>query len=206
MSFELFSLDQIQELAQQYGYWAVLIGVLLENAGLPLPGETLVLVAGFLAGSDELNYWWVLGIAASSAAVGGSLGYWIGFYGGWSLLLRLGKLLRLQEVQLLELKERFGYNAARAVFLGRFVAFLRVFVGPMAGIAGMPFGKFLVYNCAGAVLWASVMVTLAFFAGQLISLEELIAWASKLGLLALGLMIAGALVLVWLETRKKQAA
>lgn len=206
MSFELFSLDQIQELAQQYGYWAVLIGVLLENAGLPLPGETLVLVAGFLAGSDELNYWWVLGIAASSAAVGGSLGYWIGFYGGWSLLLRLGKLLRLQEVQLLELKERFGYNAARAVFLGRFVAFLRVFVGPMAGIAGMPFGKFLLYNCAGAVLWASVMVTLAFFAGQLISLEELIAWASKLGLLALGLMIAGALVLVWLETRKKQAA
>lgn len=206
MSFELFSLDQIQELAQQYGYWAVLIGVLLENAGLPLPGETLVLVAGFLAGSDELNYWWVLGIAASSAAVGGSLGYWIGFYGGWSLLLRLGKLLRLQEVQLLELKERFGYNAARAVFLGRFVAFLRVFIGPMAGIAGMPFGKFLLYNCAGAVLWASVMVTLAFFAGQLISLEELIAWASKLGLLALGLMIAGALVLVWLETRKKQAA
>lgn len=206
MSFELFSLDQIQELAQQYGYWAVLIGVLLENAGLPLPGETLVLVAGFLAGSDDLNYWWVLGIAAASAAVGGSLGYWIGFYGGWSLLLRLGKLLRLQEVQLLELKDRFGYNAARAVFLGRFVAFLRVFVGPMAGIAGMPFGKFLVYNCAGAVLWASVMVTLAFFAGQLISLEELIAWASKLGLFALGLIIAGAVLLVWLETRKKQAA
>jgi membrane protein DedA with SNARE-associated domain len=206
MSFELFSLDQIQELAQQYGYWAVLIGVLLENAGLPVPGETLVLVAGFLAGSEDLNYWWVLGIAATSAAVGGSLGYWIGFYGGWSLLLRLGKLLRLQEVQLLELKERFGYNAARAVFLGRFVAFLRVFVGPMAGIAGMPFGKFLVYNCAGAVLWASVMVTLAFFAGQLISLEELIAWASKLGLLALGLIIAGTVLLVWLETRKKQAA
>jgi len=206
MSFELFSLDQIQELAQQYGYWAVLIGVLLENAGLPVPGETLVLVAGFLAGSEDLNYGWVLGIAATSAAVGGSLGYWIGFYGGWSLLLRLGKLLRLQETQLLELKERFGCNAARAVFLGRFVAFLRVFVGPMAGIAGMPFGKFLVYNCAGAVLWASVMVTLAFFAGQLISLEELVTWASKLGLLALGLMIAGTLALVWLETRKKQAA
>lgn len=204
MSFELLSLENIQEIAHQYGYWAVFICVLLENAGLPLPGETLALVAGFLAGSDDLSYGWVLGLAAAGAAVGGTLGYGIGAYGGWPLLLRLGKLLRIQEVQLLELKERFGYNATRAVFFGRFIAFLRVFIGPMAGIAGMPFGRFLIYNCAGAALWASVMVSLAFFAGQLISLEELITWVSKLGLVALGLIVVSTLLLLWLETRKKQ--
>lgn len=204
MSLEFLTLDNIQELAHQYGYWAVLVGVLLENMGVPLPGETIVLVAGFLAGSGDLDYWLVLGSAIAAATIGGSVGYWIGFYGGWSLLLRLGKLLRIQEIQLLDLKQRFSYNAARAVFLGRFIAFLRVFVGPMAGIAGMPFGKFLVYNLAGAALWAGVMVSLAYFAGEMISLEQMIVWAGKLGLFAFGCLAAGVALMIWLETRKKR--
>lgn len=204
MSLEFLTLDNIQELAHQYGYWAVMVGVLLENMGVPLPGETIVIVAGFLAGSGDLDYWLVLGSAIAAATIGGSVGYWIGFYGGWSLLLGLGRLLRIQESQLLDLKERFSLNATRAVFFGRFIAFLRVFVGPMAGIARMPFGKFLIYNFAGAALWAGVMVSLAFFAGEIISLEVLVGWAGKLGLFSLGLVAAGVALLVWVETRKKQ--
>lgn len=204
MSLEFLTLDNIQELAHQYGYWAVVVGVLLENMGVPLPGETIVIVAGFLAGSGDLDYWLVLGSAIAAATIGGSVGYWIGFYGGWSLLLGLGRLLRIQESQLLDLKDRFSLNATRAVFFGRFIAFLRVFVGPMAGIARMPFGKFLVYNFAGAALWAGVMVSLAFFAGEIISLEALVGWAGKLGLFSLGLVAAGVALLAWVETRKKQ--
>jgi membrane protein DedA with SNARE-associated domain len=63
MSFEFFSLDTLQELARLYGYWAVFVGIAIENMGIPFPGETIVIVGGFLAGSGELNYWGFLGTA-----------------------------------------------------------------------------------------------------------------------------------------------
>jgi len=205
MSFEFVSLEMIQKLAHQYGYWAVLLGILLENTGIPLPGETITLVGGFLAGSGELDYWLVLGSAVIGAVLGDNFGYWIGVYGGWPLLLRLGRFLRIQEAQLQDMKTRFSDSAARAVFLGRFVALLRIFAGPMAGIAGMPYGQFLFYNSAGAILWASVMVTLSFFAGQIISLEQLVVWAGQFAFIALGLVTAWVSASLWWEFRKEKA-
>jgi membrane protein DedA with SNARE-associated domain len=95
MSFELISLENIQEIAHDYGYWAIFLGILLENLGIPLPGETVTLVGGFLAGSDELNYWLVLGDAVTGAVVGSTCGYWIGRLGGWPFLLQVGKLFRI---------------------------------------------------------------------------------------------------------------
>lgn len=202
MSLDFISLETIQEFAHQYGYWAVFLNVLLENIGVPLPGETVVIISGFLAGSGEMNYWFVLIDAIAGAAIGGSLGYWVGFYGGWPLLLRLGRLFRIQEAQLVAIKTRFKSNAIKAIFLGRFLAFLRIFVGPMAGIAGIPYGEFVVYNAAGAALWASVMVTLSYFIGQLVPLEQLITWLGQFALVALGMVIAWATIPPWLEARK----
>ena len=82
LALEFFSLETIQEIAQDYGYWAIFFGIMLENMGLPVPGETVTLVGGFLAGSDELVYRWALLSAIAGAVVGDSMGYWIGFYGG----------------------------------------------------------------------------------------------------------------------------
>jgi membrane protein DedA with SNARE-associated domain len=65
---EFLSLETIQSLASQYGYLAVFVGILLENLGIPLPGETITIVGGFLAGSGELNYWLVLASAVTSSA------------------------------------------------------------------------------------------------------------------------------------------
>lgn len=206
MSFEFLSLENIQEIAHHYGYLAVFLGILLENLGIPIPGETVTLAGGFLAGSGELNYWAVLGCALLGAALGGSIGYWVGRYGGWALLLNLGKLFRIQEAQLVELKNQFSENAGKAVFLGRFIALLRIFASPLAGIAEMPFPKFMVYNLAGAIAWASVMVSLAFFAGRLISLEQLVSWVTKFTLVALLLVVAWIVVPLWLESRKTAQA
>lgn len=86
MSLESISLENIQEFAHQYGYWAIFLGILLENLGLPIPGETVTLVGGFLAGSDELSYWLVLGVAVTGAVIGANCGYWIGKLGGWPFL------------------------------------------------------------------------------------------------------------------------
>jgi len=202
MSLDFLSLETIKEIAHEYGYWAVFLGIMLENTGVPLPGETITLVGGFLAGSGELNYWWVLFFAIAGAILGDNCGYWIGRYGGWPVLLRVGKLFRITEQQLLEVKYQFSLNAAKAVFLGRFVALLRIFAGPIAGIAQMPYGIFLLCNAAGATIWASLMVSLSFFVGRLVPLEELAAWVAEFGLVALLLVIAWIVVPIWWESRK----
>lgn len=202
MSLEFISLENIQEVAQNYGYWAVFLGILLENLGIPLPGETLTLVGGFLAGSDQLNYWFVLVSAILGAAIGGTCGYWIGRSAGWPFLLKFGSFFRISEKRLEEIKNQFSQNAAKAVFFGRFVALLRIFAGPLAGIAEMPYGRFFIYNLAGASIWASVMVTLAFFVGRVVPLEQLIAWMSQFGLVALLVAIAWIVVPLWLESRQ----
>lgn len=202
MSFELISLENIQEFAHQYGYWAVFLGILLENLGIPLPGETVTLVGGFLAGSDELSYWLVLGDAVAGAVIGGICGYWIGKLGGWPFLLQIGKIFRISEERLLSIKEKFSQNAAKTVFFGRFLALLRIFAAPLAGIAEMPFRKFFLYNLAGAGTWASVMVSLAFFAGKVVSLEQLVAWVGEFAIAALVIIVALIAIPLWLESRQ----
>ncbi|KYC39915.1 hypothetical protein WA1_28530 [Scytonema hofmannii PCC 7110] len=202
MSFEFISLENIQKVAHEYGYWAIFLGILLENLGIPLPGETVTLVGGFLAGSKELNYWLVLSDAAAGAAIGGTCGYWIGRIGGWSLLVRLASIFRISEARILTIKDQFSENAVKAVFFGRFFALLRIFAAPLAGIAEMPFGKFFLCNLAGAIAWASVMVTLAFFAGKIVSLEQLVTWVSQFAIAALLILVAVIAIPLWLESRK----
>jgi membrane protein DedA with SNARE-associated domain len=199
---EFISVEKITEIAHQYGYLAVFLGILLENIGIPLPGETITIVGGFLAGSKELNYGYVLASAIAGASLGGTIGYWIGRKGGWGLLVKIGKIFRISEEKLLNLKNEFGGNAGKAVFVGRFIALLRVFASPLAGVVEMPFLKFTAYNLLGAATWATVMVSIAFFAGKVISLEELVAWAAKFAFLALGLVAAWILIPMWLESRQ----
>jgi membrane protein DedA with SNARE-associated domain len=202
---EFISVELIQEIAQRYGYWAIFFGILLENLGLPIPGETVTIVGGFLAGSDQLNYLYVLGDAAAGATLGGNIGYWIGRTGGWQLLLAIGRFFRVPELQIEGLRSQFGENAGKAVFVGRFIALLRIFASPLAGIAGMPYWKFSLYNTAGAFTWATVMVSLAYFAGQLVPLDRLISLASQFSLAAFGIAVVAIGLPIWLETRKKHA-
>jgi membrane protein DedA with SNARE-associated domain len=198
---EFLSLETIQALASQYGYLAVFVGILLENLGIPLPGETITIVGGFLAGSGELNYWLVLASAAMGAFIGGIGGYFVGKYGGWKLILAASKIFRIQEVQLEEIKTKFSENALKAVFFGRFIPLIRIVSSPMAGVVEMPIGKFLAVNLLGAVTWASVMTTLAFFVGKVVSLEQLLEWVSKFAILALFIAIGFIVVPIWLESR-----
>lgn len=202
---EFVSLETIQHLAQEYGYGAVFFGIMLENAGVPLPGETITIVGGFLAGSGELNYWGVLASAIAGAVLGDSFGYWLGTIGGWALMMRLGSFFRISESQLEDVRDQFSQNAAKAVFLGRFVALLRIFAGPLAGIARMPYYKFFLCNLAGAATWASVTVSLAYFAGKVIPLEDLLSWMSQFAIATLLIVIAWIGFSFWLERRAHPA-
>lgn len=203
---ELVSIELVQDIAREYGYWAVFVGVLLENMGIPIPGETVTLVGGFLAGSDELNVWYVLGAATAGAILGDSGGYLLGYYGGWPLLVRVGKLLKVPESTLMSLRDRFSKNADKAVLFGRFVTLLRVFAGPLAGITRMPYPKFLLCNAIGAATWASVMVSLTYFLGQLVPLPVIMKWTTQFAGVAFVLVVGAIAVAWWLESRRDAKA
>jgi membrane protein DedA with SNARE-associated domain len=185
MSPEFISLETIQALAHQYGYLVIFFGIMLENAGIPLPGETITLVGGFLAGSGELNYALVLLSAVSGAIIGDSCGYWVGRWGGMAALEKVGKIFRIDPEEITKARDKFNGNADRAVFFGRFIALLRVFAGPMAGLAGMPYPRFLFFNAMGAIAWGTIMTSLAYFAGSFIPLDKLVKYVVQFGILAL---------------------
>ncbi|MEM9217749.1 MAG: DedA family protein [Cyanobacteria bacterium P01_F01_bin.150] len=197
---DLVSIETIQDLAQTYGYWAVSLGILLENAGLPIPGETITLVGGFLAGSGELNFWFVLGAATIGAIVGDNFGYWIGAYGGWPLVLKLSQLFNVDIDKLTNVRERFQKNMAQAVIIGRFITLFRIFAGPIAGIVRMPYGQFLLCNSIGAILWATVITSLAFFFGHFVSLAVLMKLVSQFAFVLLAIVALWIGIRIWTET------
>ncbi len=201
MSVELLSLDNIQEIARQYGYWAVFIGIALENTGIPIPGETITIVGGFLAGSGDLSFWFVLGSAIAGAVIGDNFGYWIGRIGGWPFLVRLGKFFKIPEHKLEDARRKFSKNAAMAVFFGRFVTLLRIFAGPMAGIAKMRYSQFILFNFGGAAIWAAIMVTLSYFLGRIIPLHQLVHGIAQFGVIALSLVVAWTIFSWWWKSR-----
>ena len=195
----------LQELLQTWGYGVIFVAMLLESAGLPLPGETITLLGGYAAGSGQLQVLGVIAAAAGGAIIGDSLGYWIGRRAGWPLLLRMGGLLRQSPEQLEDYRLRFLRHAGKSVFLGRFVAVLRVVAGPMAGAVGMPYRRFLIFNCAGAVLWASTMVSLAWLGGRWVPLDRMLEGVLEFGIGALVLVVLVLLVprlLSWWESRQ----
>ena len=202
---DLVSLETIQMIAQTYGYWAITLGILLENAGLPVPGETITLVGGFLAGSGELSYWFVLGASTIGAIIGDNLGYWVGFYGGWSLLLKLSQFFNIAPDRLNNIRDRFRDNMAQAIIIGRFIAILRIFAGPLAGMVRMPYPQFLFCNSVGAILWATVMTSLAFFVGRVVTLDVLLKGMSQFALVLLMGVILWFGVLMWIENRSQPA-
>lgn len=205
MSLELLSLENIQEIARQYGYWAVFIGIALENTGIPIPGETITIVGGFLAGSGELDYWLVLAVTIAGAVIGDNFGYWIGRAGGWPLLVKVGTFFRVPVNKIEEARDKFGKNAAKAVFFGRFVTLLRIFAGPMAGIARMPYPSFFLCNLGGATVWAAIIVSASYFLGRLVPLHEVVESIARFSLFAL-LVVGAWLILAFaidkIENRK----
>ena len=201
---EFLSTANLEDLLNTWGYGVVFAAMVLESAGLPLPGETVTLLGGYAAGSGHLNLAGVIAAASSGAMVGDSIGYWVGRRAGWPLLLRVGRWLRQSPEQMETLRIQFLNHAGKSVLLGRFVAVLRVLAGPMAGAVGMPYGRFLVFNCTGALLWATTMVSLAWLGGRWIPFQRMVEGVLEFGIGALvlvALIVAVPKLLSWWESR-----
>jgi membrane protein DedA with SNARE-associated domain len=153
-------------LVQQYGLFALFLLVMLESGGVPLPGETALIAASIFASRGDLPVAGVIAAAAVAAIIGDNLGYWIGRTGGRKLLVRWGLLKRWTD-RVLPLSERFfRRHGAKTVFIGRFVAVLRVTAAWMAGVSRMPWWSFLAWNAAGGICWALLVGLLAYFFGH----------------------------------------
>ena len=201
---EFLSTANLEDLINTWGYGVVFAAMVLESAGLPLPGETVTLLGGYAAGSGHLNLAGVIAAASGGAMVGDSIGYWVGRRAGWPLLLRVGRWLRQSPEQMETLRIQFLNHAGKSVLLGRFVAVLRVLAGPMAGAVGMPYGRFLVFNCTGALLWATTMVSLAWLGGRWIPFQRMVEGVLEFGIGALvlvALIVAVPKLLSWWESR-----
>jgi len=160
-------LDLLRNAVVHYGYWAVAGVLLLENAGIPVPGETVLLLASFLAYSQhELSLFWIIVVATVAATLGDNLGFALGTYGGRPLLARYQTLFRIRDATLARGENLFARFGAVTIFFARFVFGMRIIAGPMAGVLRMPWRKFLVFNFLGAAVWVTVISGVGYLFGQ----------------------------------------
>src|SRR5712692_5253880 len=170
------------DLFARYGYAVVFVGVLLENAGLPVPGETVLLAGAALAKFGRLSLLWGIVTAIGGAVLCDNIGFWIGRRGGRRLAERYGGTIGFTARRLKEFDRFFERHGAKTVFVARFITGLRVVGAVLAGASGLPWPKFLLYNASGAVVWSCAIATAGYaLAYSWTTLER---WIGRTGLIA----------------------
>jgi membrane protein DedA with SNARE-associated domain len=159
----------IGSLLATYGYWAVFLAVGAESLGVPVPGETTLITAALYAGSSHrLNVVWIIVVASAAAIVGDNIGYLIGRVGGYRLLRRYGRYVRVDESKIKLGRYLFDRHGGKVVFFGRFVSVLRTYAAFLAGTNAMHWRRFLGFNAAGGILWATLFGAGAYALGSAI--------------------------------------
>jgi membrane protein DedA with SNARE-associated domain len=173
----------------EYGYWALALLIGLESMGLPLPGETVLVIASVHAGNRGGNIAAVIAAASAGAIIGDNIGYFLGRELGFRFLLRFGRYLGMTDARIKLGQYLFMRHGAKVVFFGRFVAILRCLAAFLAGVNQMPWPRFLFANAAGAVVWASVIGLGAFLFGR--------AFHQIVGPLSLAAFVLATISVVW---------
>jgi membrane protein DedA with SNARE-associated domain len=196
-------LNALAGILQQYGLWAIGLLITLEDFGVPVPGETILIAGAIYAGAGRLNIV-ALGVVAFVAAVtGDNIGFAIGHFGGRALALRFGKYVFLTEERLNKAEAFFDRRGSIVITFARFVEGLRQANGIIAGITGMHWLRFLIFNAIGAALWVGTWVTIGYFAGNNITtVYHYITLYSYYVLAGLVVLIVG--YIVWRRRRRRR--
>ena len=201
-------LFDIISLLGNWGYLVLFLAAFLESAafmGFLVPGETVVILSGFLAFQGYLKLGDCMVIIALGAVLGDTVGYGIGKTVGRGYFERHKRLLFLKESHIQKTDQYFRKHGGKTVFLGRFVGLLRAMVPFTAGISKMPYGKFFTYNIAGGICWAVTFTLLGYFFGQSWQLIE--KWSGRAGLFVffIILVVAGFTYLYRKSIRRQDA-
>ncbi len=191
-------------LLEHYGYPAVAAFVLLDNCGIPAPGQTILVLAAVYAGTGHLNLAAVIVIALVAAIVGNSLGFVIGRTGGRAFVHRWGRYVLLTPARMERADGFFERHGGKVVTVARFVDGLRQANGIIAGTTGMDARRFTVFNILGAVLWVGVWSAFGYLAGANIgSVYERVVRYQLWLLIALGVLLAAVAVHQVLRRRRR---
>jgi membrane protein DedA with SNARE-associated domain len=179
-----------------HGLPLLFAAVLIESFGIPVPGETALIAFGVLAAEGHYSIAEVIAVAAAGAIIGDNLGYWlIGRLGGRALFRRWGWLRQYSDRVLPRAESVMARHGAEAVFIGRFVTILRYTIAWVAGLSRMPWWRFLFWNAAGGIVWATAVGLTAYYGGKAVADT-----ISRYGLYA-GVAIVVAIVVGWIAVR-----
>jgi membrane protein DedA with SNARE-associated domain len=184
----------ISRLLVQYGYLAVFLTPLIESAGIPVPGETMLIAAAAYAGATgQLDIVVVILAAAAGTILGGTGGYLAGLAGGRRLAQRYGRYVALTPERLRLLERFFRRHGGKSIFIGRFLSVLRTWVAFTAGVSRMSSGRFLAWNAAGGLVWAFFWGTVTYRLGTALrgGTVVLLIGMGVGALLLIGLMLQG---------------
>src|SRR5256885_3694645 len=162
-----FLARNLDSLLATYGYLAVFVFVGVESIGIPVPGETMLVTAAIYAGTTgRLSIAWVIVASSAGAILGDNIGYVIGRTGGYRLLKRYGRYIRLEEDRLRLGQYLFDKHGSKVVFFGRFISVLRIFAAFLAGVNHMHWRRFLFFNAAGGIIWSTLYGLAAYLLRQ----------------------------------------
>ena len=196
-------LEALSSPLQHFGVWAIALLIMVEDFGIPVPGETILIAGAIYAGAGRLNVV-AVGVAAFIAAIiGDNIGFAIGHFGGRALALRWGKYVFLTEERLNKAEAFFDRRGAIVITFARFVEGLRQANGIIAGITGMHWLRFLIFNAIGAALWVGTWVSLGYLAGDHITaIYHYITLYSYYVLIALAVLVVG--YIAWRLRRRRR--
>lgn len=204
-------LNELIALLERLGQWAYLViflGAMLESAaflGLLVPGESLVLIAGFFVATGALDAGDVFVLVVVGAILGDNIGYALGHRLGRPWLERYGARVRLYPARVARADAFFERHGGKAVLLGRFVGFARALAPFLAGSARMRYREFLLYNAVGALAWSAVVLALGYALGESLSLAQ--RWIGRGSALLFGaLVFAAVLTFAWRYLARHETA
>ncbi len=201
--------DRLFELLRGYfavhGYGTVALALLLENAGVPVPGETILLFASFLAYSEhQLQLPWIIVTATIAATLGDNFGYMIGRRGGRPLLDRYRHVFHVPKRFVRRGERMFARYGSVTIFFARFVFGMRVIAGPLAGVLRMPWRQFAFFNFLGAALWVTVISTVGYVFGR--NWDTLLHFMKHFNVaVAIGAVLVIAICYFWRRRRDRDA-
>jgi membrane protein DedA with SNARE-associated domain len=197
-------ISQLEPLVRTYGLLGLFLDVFLESLGLPLPGETLILVAAGLAALGEMNIVAVAITAIVAAMAGDNIGYLIGRKFGRGIIVKHGGRFGVTDERLRKVEEIVQRRGPFIVAIARFFVILRQLNGIAAGLAGMSWVRFLIANMIGAVLWVGTWCSVAYFVGTHTSIVPFF-W-HHLSAVAMFVVASVLLVLVVMHFHRRQPA
>jgi membrane protein DedA with SNARE-associated domain len=186
-------------LVDALGYPSAGLGILIESAGVPFPGETLLLAAAAWAAARHHSIILVVLFGFLGATAGADLGYWLGYRGGRPFVERFGSLFRIRPEHIARSEIFFARYGDRAILAARFVLGLRTWGSLLAGMARMPFWRFQVFSAIGGLMWATLIGVGGYVLGSNLPLLEAIVRYIGIG----GLVIVAVIAVTVLEARRR---